>query len=142
MATRTTLNVSLPVELGSFIAAKIASGRYASASEVAGLRLLEPSEALSITARRRKRRESQVDLLRHLADIGTRKYVRCHRAYEEPYMVQLVPTGIRGLDEILLGGIIHNNTVLVKGIAGSGKTLLGIQFVYNGAVRFHEPALS
>lgn len=29
-------------------------------------------------------------------------------------MVQLVPTGIRGLDEILLGGIIRNNTVLVK----------------------------
>jgi antitoxin ParD1/3/4 len=50
MATRTTLNVSLPVELGNFIAAKIASGRYASASEVvrAGLRLLETSEALSI----------------------------------------------------------------------------------------------
>jgi antitoxin ParD1/3/4 len=49
MATRTTLNVSLPVELGHFIAAKIASGRYASASEVvrAGLRLLEASEALS-----------------------------------------------------------------------------------------------
>ena len=46
MATRTTLNVSLPVELGHFIAAKIASGRYASASEVvrAGLRLLEASE--------------------------------------------------------------------------------------------------
>ena len=50
MATRTTLNVSLPVELGNFIAAKIASGRYASASEVvrAGLRLLEASELLSI----------------------------------------------------------------------------------------------
>lgn len=48
MATRTTLNVSLPVELGHFIAAKIASGRYASASEVvrAGLRLLEASEVL------------------------------------------------------------------------------------------------
>jgi len=56
-------------------------------------------------------------------------------------MVQLVPTGIRGLDEILLGGIIRNNTVLVKGIAGSGKTLLGIQFVYNGAVRFDEPGI-
>ena len=50
MATRTTLNVSLPVELGNFIAAKIASGRYASASEVvrAGLRLLEASETLSL----------------------------------------------------------------------------------------------
>jgi circadian clock protein KaiC len=56
-------------------------------------------------------------------------------------MVELVPTGIRGLDEILLGGIIRNNTVLVKGIAGSGKTLLGIQFVYNGAVSFDEPGI-
>jgi circadian clock protein KaiC len=56
-------------------------------------------------------------------------------------MVQLVSTGIRGLDEILLGGIIRNNTALVKGISGSGKTLLGIQFVYNGAVRFDEPGI-
>ena len=56
-------------------------------------------------------------------------------------MVQLVPTGIRGLDEILLGGIIRNNTALIKGIAGSGKTLLGIQFVHNGAVRFDEPGI-
>jgi circadian clock protein KaiC len=59
----------------------------------------------------------------------------------EPDMVQLVPTGIHGLDEILLGGIIRNNTALVKGIAGSGKTLLGIQFVYNGAIRFDEPGI-
>jgi len=56
-------------------------------------------------------------------------------------MVQLVATGIRGLDEILLGGIIRNNTTLVKGIAGSGKTLLGIQFIYNGVVRFDEPGI-
>lgn len=50
---RTTLNVSLPVELGNFIAAKIASGRYASASEVvrAGLRLLEASEAFAVANR-------------------------------------------------------------------------------------------
>lgn len=46
MAIRTTLNVSLPVELGHFIKEQVASGRYASASEVvrAGLRLLEERE--------------------------------------------------------------------------------------------------
>ncbi len=47
MAIRTTLNVSLPVELGQFIKDLVASGRYASASEVvrAALRLLEERQA-------------------------------------------------------------------------------------------------
>ena len=46
MATRTTLNVSLPAQLGQFIEQRIASGRYSSASEVirAALRLLEECE--------------------------------------------------------------------------------------------------
>jgi antitoxin ParD1/3/4 len=46
MPTRTTLNVSLTPELEAFIAARVASGRYQSASEVvrAGLRLLETEE--------------------------------------------------------------------------------------------------
>ena len=56
-------------------------------------------------------------------------------------MTELVPTGIRGLDEILLGGLIRNNATLVKGAAGSGKTVLGIQYVYNGATRFNEPGI-
>lgn len=46
MATRTTLNVSLPVELGSFVEGLVVSGRYASASEVVrtALRLLQEHE--------------------------------------------------------------------------------------------------
>lgn len=43
----TSLNVSLTPELAAFIAVRVASGRYLSASEVvrAGLRLLERDEA-------------------------------------------------------------------------------------------------
>lgn len=43
---RTTLNVSLTPELERFITARVASGRYQTASEVvrAGLRLLEQGE--------------------------------------------------------------------------------------------------
>lgn len=43
---RTSLNVSLTSELERFITARVASGRYQTASEVvrAGLRLLEQSE--------------------------------------------------------------------------------------------------
>ena len=46
MATRTTLNVSLPCELGQFVEALVRSGRYASASEVVrvGLRMLQDRE--------------------------------------------------------------------------------------------------
>ena len=46
MATRTTLNVSLPAELGHFVESLVHSGRYASASEVVrvGLRLLRERE--------------------------------------------------------------------------------------------------
>jgi putative addiction module CopG family antidote len=47
MATRTTLNVSLPVELGRFVETLVAEGSYASSSEVvrAALRLLRDREA-------------------------------------------------------------------------------------------------
>jgi antitoxin ParD1/3/4 len=74
MATRTTLNVSLPVELGNFIAAKIASGRYASASEVvrAGLRLLEASEVLSPADPPSGTAGAAIRNAHNLTDIGTR----------------------------------------------------------------------
>lgn len=45
MPKRVPLNVSLTADLAAFIAAQVASGRYATASEVvrSGLRLLEDS---------------------------------------------------------------------------------------------------
>ena len=53
----------------------------------------------------------------------------------------LVRTGIDGLDAILLGGIPRNNVILVKGPAGSGKTLMGIEFIYRGITEFNEPGI-
>jgi circadian clock protein KaiC len=51
------------------------------------------------------------------------------------------PTGIRGLDEILLGGLPQGRTTLVCGSAGCGKTLLGMEFLIRGATEFHEPGV-
>jgi circadian clock protein KaiC len=50
-------------------------------------------------------------------------------------------TGVKGLDEILNGGIPKNSVVLVSGAAGSGKTIFGLQFLVNGAVEFGERGL-
>ena len=50
----------------------------------------------------------------------------------------VVKTGINGLDEILFGGFPRGNTILVSGAAGTGKTTLGVEFVYRGARQFNE----
>jgi len=51
------------------------------------------------------------------------------------------PTGIKGFDEITEGGLPKNRTTLICGSAGSGKTLLGIDFLINGAIEYKEPGV-
>lgn len=53
-------------------------------------------------------------------------------------MVELVQTGIEGLDSILTGGIPRTATVLLSGNPGTGKSILGMQYVYNGVEQFDE----
>ncbi|MFA1610582.1 RAD55 family ATPase [Halobellus rubicundus] len=53
-------------------------------------------------------------------------------------MPEFVKTGVEGLDSILNGGIIENAAVLVSGNPGTGKSLLGLQFLYNGVDMFDE----
>jgi circadian clock protein KaiC len=53
----------------------------------------------------------------------------------------LVRTGINGLDVILSEGIPRGNVILVEGAVGTGKTTLGVEFVYRGASLFDEPGL-
>ena len=51
------------------------------------------------------------------------------------------PTGIRGLDEITLGGLPKGRPTLVCGGPGSGKTLLALTFLVNGVLQFDEPGV-
>lgn len=55
--------------------------------------------------------------------------------------VDLVRTGIRGFDGILDGGLPRGNLVLIDGAIGTGKTTLGVEFVYRGAHEFDEPGI-
>lgn len=50
-------------------------------------------------------------------------------------------TGITGLDDLIGGGIIEGSTVLLSGQSGSGKTVFGLQFLYNGITKYNEPGV-
>jgi circadian clock protein KaiC len=50
-------------------------------------------------------------------------------------------TGIGGLDEITRGGLPQGRATLVTDGTGSGKTLLGLQFLVAGAREYGEPGV-
>ncbi len=51
------------------------------------------------------------------------------------------PTGIEGMDELIEGGFPRERTVLLRGECGTGKTIFGAQFLYNGIVEHNEPGV-
>ncbi len=48
--------------------------------------------------------------------------------------LEKTPTFIKGLDDILKGGLPRNRATLVSGAPGSGKTNLALEFLYRGAL--------
>lgn len=54
---------------------------------------------------------------------------------------QKSPTGITGLDEILMGGLPKGWSILLSGGSGTGKTILCLQYLYNGITKFNENAV-
>jgi circadian clock protein KaiC len=63
------------------------------------------------------------------------------KGLSEPRPISKAPTGIEGFDEITFGGLPQGRPTLVCGIAGSGKTLFGIEFLLRGTVQFGEPGV-
>ncbi len=47
-------------------------------------------------------------------------------------------TGVEGLDELIDGGVIKGEVLLLAGSTGSGKTILSTQFINNGARLYAE----
>jgi circadian clock protein KaiC len=50
----------------------------------------------------------------------------------------LQPTGIETFDRILRGGIPKGSTILLAGAAGTGKTILALQWLFAGQKRYGE----
>lgn len=55
--------------------------------------------------------------------------------------MERVKTGITELDEMLCGGFLPSTSNLLEGAPGTGKTTLGMQFIYNGIRLYNEPGL-
>jgi len=69
-------------------------------------------------------------------DAGARERVAMKSA-----RLQKAPTGIPGLDEITVGGLPQGRPTLICGAAGSGKTLMAMQFLVGGALQYSEPGV-
>jgi len=55
--------------------------------------------------------------------------------------IERVKTGIPGLDELMGGGIPRTASVVLAGGPGCGKTILAMEYIYNGAAQLGEPGI-
>ena len=58
-----------------------------------------------------------------------------------PQLLPKIATGIHGFDELTLGGLPRNRTTLLKGGAGSGKTVFALQSLVNAARRRQDAGI-
>ncbi|WP_094226726.1 RAD55 family ATPase [Methanolobus psychrotolerans] len=52
-----------------------------------------------------------------------------------------VPTGIPGFDELIEGGFIENDVILLTGGPGAGKSTFGSHYLYSGITNYNEPGV-
>jgi circadian clock protein KaiC len=53
----------------------------------------------------------------------------------DPAAAASISTGVHGLDQLLVGGLVTNRMYLVEGNPGTGKTTLALQFLLEGVAR-------
>ncbi|MBN1307639.1 MAG: hypothetical protein JXA18_06970 [Chitinispirillaceae bacterium] len=54
---------------------------------------------------------------------------------------QRVPYGSDALDSMISGGFLQGSANLIEGAPGTGKTTIGMQYIYNGIIKYGEPGL-
>jgi circadian clock protein KaiC len=51
---------------------------------------------------------------------------------------RLLPTGINGLDDILMGGVRSGNAIVLEGMSGTGRSTMAVEFLFRGATVYDE----
>jgi circadian clock protein KaiC len=76
------------------------------------------------------------------ADHGLQAKPKTRKKGASPeFELEKCPTGIKGFDEITEGGIPRDRITLLSGGTGTGKTLLGVDFLIHGASHYNEPGV-
>jgi circadian clock protein KaiC len=78
-----------------------------------------------------------------ISEHGVEAFPRMIRPIEESQGTvsrELISTGIAGLDEMMSGGTLRGNAMLIAGPAGCGKTTTAVQFLAEGVAR-QEPGV-
>lgn len=60
---------------------------------------------------------------------------------KEKQDVERIKSGIPGLDAVTEGGFERDNSIILKGASGSGKTIFALQFLYEGITKYDEPGM-
>ncbi len=60
--------------------------------------------------------------------------------FRKPISTTKISTGVEGLDSMLKGGLLKDSVILFSGSPGTGKTIFGLHFIYEGASK-KEPGL-
>jgi circadian clock protein KaiC len=68
-----------------------------------------------------------------VGDDGIEIFPRPHPKMPRKSSDKKIRTGVQGLDDMSFGGFYESSTTLISGASGTGKTLLGMQFLLEGA---------
>lgn len=69
------------------------------------------------------------------------KTISKHVLYLVGVRMNRIKSGVPGLDELIEGGFPEASSILVSGPAGVGKSILCMEFLYNGAKQYEDPGV-
>lgn len=68
-----------------------------------------------------------------ISESGVTVYPKIRPQTTTEYKIERISTGIEGLDEMMSGGLLTGTSTIISGGSGTGKTVIGLHFITEGA---------